>query len=94
MGVVAGHEVRTADGKPKGQVYLRTGLKHEFLERQTLHFNNEKFRDKLVGTRAYYGLATDWNLTKNLKVYGHVQRENGSRYTKEIEVTAGVKYSF
>jgi len=94
VGVAVGHEVRTADGKPKGQVYLRTGLKHEFLGKQTLHVNDVKFRDKLVGTRAYYGLATDWNLTKNLKVYGHVERENGSHYTKEIEVMAGVKYSF
>ena len=94
IGVAAGHEVRDSEGKPKGQVYLRTGLKHEFLGKQTLHVNGEKFRDKLVGTRAYYGLATDWNLTKNLKVFGHVERENGSHYTKEIEVMAGVKYSF
>ena len=94
LGVAAGHEVRDANGKPRGQVYLRTGLKHEFLGKQTLHANDVKFKDKLVGTRAYYGFATDWNLAKNLKVYGHVERENGSHYTKEIEVMAGVKYSF
>lgn len=94
IGLAAGHEVRDSDGQSKGLVYLRTGLKHEFLGKQTLHVNNEKFRDKLVGTRAYYGVATDWRLTKNLKVYGHVERENGSHYTKEIEVMAGVKYSF
>ena len=56
--------------------------------------NNVKFKEDLLKTRFYYGAGTDWTVSKNLKVFGYVEREHGSRYTKEIEVLAGVKYSF
>ena len=36
----------------------------------------------------------DWELDKNTKVYGQIEREEGSHYTKEIEVRIGMKYIF
>ncbi len=50
-------------------------------EEHSLQANDVKFEDRLVGTCSYYGLATARNLTKNLKVYGHVEQENSSHNT-------------
>lgn len=94
LGVNVGKDFTNAQGEPKGQVYAKAGVKHEFLGKGTLHVNNVKFKEDLLKTRFYYGAGTDWTVSKNLKVFGHVEREHGSRYTKEIEVLAGVKYSF
>lgn len=94
LGVNVGKDFTNAQGEQKGQVYAKAGVKHEFLGKGTLHVNNVKFKEDLLKTRFYYGAGTDWKVSKNLKVFGHVEREHGSRYTKEIEVLAGVKYSF
>lgn len=94
LGVNVGKDFTNAQGLQKGQVYAKAGVKHEFLGNGTLHVNNVKFKEDLLKTRFYYGAGTDWTVSKNLKVFGHVEREHGSRYTKEIEVLAGVKYSF
>ena len=94
LGVNVGKDFTNAQGEQKGQVYAKAGVKHEFLGKGTLHVNNVKFKEDLLKTRFYYGAGTDWTVSKNLKVFGHVEREHGSRYTKEIEVLAGVKYSF
>lgn len=94
LGVVAGKDFLKVNGSVKGQLNARAGIKHEFLGNGTLYVNDVKFRDDLVGTRVYYGLGADWTAKKNLKFYGHVERENGSHYTKEIEVLVGMKYSF
>lgn len=94
IGVAAGRDFKGTDGSDKGQVYLRAGLKYEFLGNQDIRINSEKFRDDLIGARVYYGAGTDWRVSKNLKIFGHVERENGSHYTKEFEVMVGLKYAF
>lgn len=94
LGVNLGKDFTNAQGEQKGQLYAKAGVKHEFLGKGTLHVNNVRFKEDLLKTRFYYGAGTDWTVSKNLKVFGHVEREHGSRYTKEIEVLAGVKYSF
>ncbi len=94
LGVASGKTFFAPDGAYKGQVYARLGVKHELLGDQTIKVNDIKFEDDLLGTRVYYGLGVDWILTDNLKFFGHVERENGSDYTKEFDFNVGVKYSF
>ena len=94
LGVALGRDIKSSEGQDKGQVYLRAGVKNEFLGKQKVYINGERFSDKLTGNRVYYGLATDWLVKKNLKVYGHIEREKGAHYTKEIEAQVGLKWQF
>ena len=94
LGFVAGKDFTDSLGNNKGQFYAHLGVNHEFLGDQNIRVNDIRFSDDLLGTRIYYGLAGEWNPYKNIKVFGYVERENGSDYTKEFEVSAGVKYTF
>lgn len=94
LGVALGRDIKSSEGQDKGQVYLRAGVKNEFLGKQKVYINDERFSDKLTGNRVYYGLATDWLVRKNIKVYGHIEREKGAHYTKEIEAQVGLKWQF
>lgn len=94
LGVVAGRDFIDSLGNNKGQLYARLGVNHEFLGDQAIRVNNIRFSDDLLGTRVYYGLAGEWSPYENIKLFGYVERENGSDYTKEIEISAGIKYTF
>lgn len=94
IGVAAGKEFLDSLGNQKGQFLTRFGINHEFLGDQTIKVNDTYFDDELLGTRFYYGVAGEWRVTDNLKIYGYLERENGSGYTKEFEVNIGAKYKF
>ena len=93
LGVVAGRTMLEPDGTGY-QVSLKAGVNHEFLGDADIHVNGEKFTDDSLGTRAYYGLGADWYLSDNVRLYGHVEREKGARFTSEINAKVGVKYHF
>lgn len=93
-GVVFGKEIRSSSEKEIGQVYLKTGMIYDFLGRQKIYVNNERFDDKLLGSRVYYGGGGTLSLGKNLNLFGHLERENGAHFTKELEVQIGLRYSF
>lgn len=93
LGVVAGRTLLEPDGTGY-QVSLKAGVNHEFLGDADIHVNEEKFTDDSLGTRAYYGLGADWYLSDNVRLYGHIEREKGARFTSEINAKVGVKYHF
>lgn len=93
LGVVAGRTLLEPDGTGY-QVSLKAGVNHEFLGDADIHVNGEKFTDDSLGTRAYYGLGADWYLSDNVRLYGHIEREKGARFTSEINAKVGVKYHF
>ena len=93
LGVVAGRTLLEPDGTGY-QVSLKAGVNYEFLGDADIHVNGEKFTDDSLGTRAYYGLGVDWYLSDNVRLYGHVEREKGARFTSEINAKVGVKYHF
>jgi outer membrane autotransporter protein len=99
LGVVIGKKFnyganRKEVDKRYSQFYLKGGVKHEFLGKQTLHVNNDTFNDKLRGTRVYYGAGVDWNFTDQMKLYAQVERESGHKYKKDYEVSVGLKWQF
>lgn len=94
MGVAVGKDFIDSLGNNKGQFHARLGVNHEFLGDQIIRVNNIRFSDDLLGTRIYYGFAGEWKPYENIKLFGYVERENGSDYTKEFEVSAGIKYTF
>ena len=94
VGIVAGRDLKLENDR-KGQYYLKAGVNHELSGDQKVTLNDIRFEeDDIMGTRFYYGAGIDWELDKNTKFYGQIEREEGSHYTKEIEVRFGLKRSF
>ena len=103
-GVVLGKKFNygTADDLDKRyfQVGLKGGVKYEFLGDQTIRFigiegiTKERKADDVDGARYYYGVTADWQLSDNFRAYATVEREEGDHYTKDFDVSVGVKYQF
>ncbi|MGN0918408.1 MAG: autotransporter outer membrane beta-barrel domain-containing protein, partial [Oxalobacter sp.] len=80
--------------KTLGNLHLRGGVKHEFGGQQKIRMDDIRFEDKLLGTRVYYGIGGDWNISKNARAYAYLEREDGAHYGKEFETSIGMKYQF
>lgn len=76
------------------QPYIKAGVNHEFLGDQVVHINNTRMNSDLAGTRVYYGAGIDWQVTDNLRLYTQVEREHGEHFTREFNVSAGLKWEF
>lgn len=82
------------------QVGLIAGVTHEFLGDQKITFTGTEGKSAEVkghglgGTSFYYGVTADWQVTNNVRIYGELDREEGSHYTKDFGFNIGFKYSF
>lgn len=82
------------------QLALMGGVKHEFLGDQDITFTGvDGVRKNLSatdfgGTRVYYGIMTDWQISDALRFYGQFNREESSKFTREYAFHAGLKYQF
>ena len=93
LGIVAGKTLLDHDGTGY-QISTKIGINHEFLDDSSIHVNGERFTGDTLGTRGYYGVGFDWYLGQNMRVYGQLEREEGSHYTSEINARVGLKYQF
>ena len=76
------------------QPYVKAGLNHEFLGEQEARLNGVRMPSDLEGTRGYYGVGVDWQATDNLRLYMQAEREHGEHFTREYNVSAGLKWTF
>lgn len=82
------------------QLSVIGGVNHEFLGDQTIRYKGVDGVSKsfdaadMDGTRFYYGIDADWQMTQNLRAYARIEREEGNAYTKDYDVSIGVKYQF
>ena len=76
------------------QPYVKAGVNHEFLGEQKARINGVNLRSELDGTRVYYGLGVDWQVTDNIRLYMQAEREHGENFTREYNVSAGLKWRF
>ena len=83
------------------QVALLGGVKHEFLGGdQTISYTGVDGAKASVragdidGTRFYYGVNCDWQVTDNFRLYAQASREEGDRYTKDYDISVGGKLLF
>ena len=83
------------------QVALLGGVKHEFLGGdQTISYTGVDGAKASVragdidGTRFYYGVNCDWQVTDNFRLYAQASREEGDRYTKDYDISIGGKLLF
>ena len=83
------------------QVGLLGGVKHEFLGGdQTISYTGvdggkaSVRAGDIAGTRFYYGVNFDWQITENFRLYAQANREEGDHYTKDYDVSFGGKLLF
>ena len=83
------------------QIAVIGGVKHEFLGGdQTIRYTGvdgvrcAARADDIAGTRFYYGLNADWQMSDDWRLYAQIDREEGDHYTKDYDVSVGLKYSF
>lgn len=93
LGVVVGRTLLDDSGHGV-QFSARAGFNHEFLGDANIYVNKERFTDDSLGSRGYYGLGVGWYASDSVKVYGYIEREEGSHYTSEFNARVGVKYHF
>lgn len=95
-GLVLGKKFALDDwnGSRYVQPYVKAGVNHEFLGEQEARINGVRMTSDLDGTRVYYGAGVDWQATDNLRLYMQVEREHGEHFTREYNVSAGLKWKF
>ncbi len=76
------------------QAYIKGGVKHDFLGNYKITLNDQIFSKNIGKTTGYYGAGADWQAGSNTRFYLQLEREHGSGYTKEYEVSVGMKYQF
>ena len=76
------------------QPYVKAGLNHEFMGEQEARLNGVRLFSDLKGTRGYYGLGVDWQATDNLRLYMQAEREHGEEFTREYNISGGLKWKF
>ena len=75
-------------------------MKYEFLGDQMIRYTGvegvtkERQADDVKGARYYYGVTGDWQLGENFRAYASIEREEGDHYTKDFDVSVGLKYQF
>ena len=94
LGIDLGKNFRSKEGKLSGQVYLRGGVRHDFLGRTSIQMNEFSFKDRSIGTRVYYGIGAESLLKDRLKAFAQINRESGSRLKTDFQIKVGLKYLF
>ena len=94
LGVDLGRNFRNGEGKLSGQVYLRGGIRHDFLGRTSVQMKEFSFKDRSIGTRVYYGIGAESLLKDRLKAFAQINRESGSRLKTDFQIKVGLKYLF
>ena len=103
-GVVIGKKFNLGTANDLDRRYLQIGLtggvKYEFLGDQDIRFTgvdgvSQKHKaDDVDGVRYYYGLTADWQFTDDLRAYAQIEREESDNYTKDYDISVGLKYAF
>ena len=95
-GLVLGKKFSLEGGNDERYVqpYVKAGVNHEFLGEQEARINGMRMTSDLDGTRVYYGAGVDWQATDNLRLYMQAEREHGEHFTREYNVSAGLKWKF
>ncbi len=76
------------------QLMFKIGAKHDFLGDYRISMNGQRFTKDIGSTTFYYGLGFDWQFNDRTRLYLQAEREEGGGYTKEYEVSAGMKVEF
>ncbi|WP_293701758.1 autotransporter outer membrane beta-barrel domain-containing protein [uncultured Parasutterella sp.] len=94
IGLDLGRNFTDLEGNNIGQLYLRTGVNHDFLGKTKVRMNEFSFKDHSIGTRIYYGVGGEGVISNKFKVFGQINRESGSRLKTDFQVKFGLKYLF
>ena len=76
------------------QPYVKAGFNYEFMGEQEARLNDVRLSSDLKGARGYYGLGVDWQASDNLRLYMQAEREHGEDFTREYNISGGLKWKF
>lgn len=82
------------NGERYVQPYVKAGVNHEFLGEQVASINGERMTSDLDGTRVYYGAGMDWQALDSLRLYMQAEHEHGEHFTREYNISCGLKWEF
>lgn len=102
LGFVLGNTYRYGDNSNDRafQIAISGGMKYEFLGDQTVKFtgvegiSKTRKADEIDGARFYYGITSDWKMNNSVRAYVKLEREEGHHYTKDLDVSVGLRYQF
>ncbi len=94
-GCVLGHKFSfSRDARKWIEPYVKAGVAHEFLGDQIITLNGLRMSTDYEDTHVYFGLGLDWQATENMRIYVQAERENGTHYERNYNVSAGMKLIF
>lgn len=76
------------------QWHIDAGVQHEFGDDAKATVNGETFTASSLGTRIYYGVGGEYNISPRTQVYGYVGQEKGSDYKSDCNARLGIKVTF
>ncbi len=76
------------------QPYVMAGVNYEFLGDQEANVNGHHFDGDLQGCRIYYGVGVDYQISKDVRVYGQFEREEGHYVSTPWSASVGFRISF
>ena len=91
-GVAVGHQWKDSQNNVIADAYLKGGIKHRFMGKQTVYVNTARYDGDILGTRFYYGMGGNWKVTEQVSLWGSLERESGHNYTQEYEALVGMRY--
>lgn len=100
-GVVLGKKFNYDLDKRYFQIAMIGGVKHEFIGGdQSIRYTGTEgdsikvnARD-IDGSRFYYGVNADWQLSRDWRLYAQFEREKGNDFSEDYDVSVGFKYAF
>ena len=73
---------------------MKAGITHEFLGDQTVTLNSLKMKSELDDTRLYAGIGVDWQALENMRLYLQAEKEHGDHFSRDYNISAGLKWQF
>lgn len=93
LGIVLGRKL-AGEGSRYVEPYVKAGVSHEFLGDEEARLNGTIFTGDLGGTYWYWGVGIDWQAAEDFRLYAQAEREEGSHYTREYNISLGLRLSF
>lgn len=93
FGIAVGRSYQYPNGKGL-QWHVDAGVLHEFCDDTKAVVNGESFTASSLGTRFYYGLGGEYNVSRRTQVYGYVGQEQGSDYRNDCKAQLGIRVTF
>lgn len=92
-GATAGRNFDVGDGRVL-QPYIRAALAHEFMDRNEVRVNDNRFNNDLSGSRGELGAGVAMSVSEKWQVHADVDYSRGNRIEQPWGATVGLRYNW